>query len=65
MARIAGILSVLVFSASAMERPQAVKPLNEVTVTLEGRVPGLAVEIVNFGVPLRPASCAMRGWYEC
>src|SRR5687768_9793019 len=54
MARMAGILSVLVFSASAMERPQAAKPPNEVEVTLEGRVPGLAVEMANFGVPLPP-----------
>src|SRR6187401_792332 len=54
MARIAGILSVLMFSASAMERPQAAKPPNEVAVTLEVHVPGLAVETVNFGVPLPP-----------
>src|SRR5688572_23574843 len=52
--RIACIFSVFVFSVSAMERPQAAKPPNEVEVTLEGRVPGLAVETVNFGVPLPP-----------
>ncbi len=54
MAQIAGILLILVFSASARERPRPAKPLNEVAVTLEARVPGLATEMVNFGVPLPP-----------
>src|SRR5262245_23483216 len=55
MARSAGILGVLIFSAFGKERPRAAKPPSEVAVKIEARVTtSLACELVNFGVPLPP-----------
>src|SRR5690242_15119877 len=39
---------------AAVDRPQPARPPAGVTVTLIGRAPDLAVETVNFGLPLAP-----------
>src|ERR1044072_7961314 len=50
----AALILLLPAALAALDRPRAPMPPKEVTVTLIGGAPDLAMEVVNFGLPLPP-----------